>query len=77
MTTRPSTTRFDSVSDFEFLALIDNGQRDFCCYLQTPASEFVSEAGLISAFQKTGTEDGMDLHGGCDHCISQFLCVPL
>lgn len=44
----------DSVSDFEFLALIDNGQRDFCRYLETPASDLVSAAGLLSTLEKAG-----------------------
>jgi hypothetical protein len=64
----------DAVSDLEFLALIDNRQRDFCCYLETSASDLVSEAGLISAFQKTGAQNGMDFRGGCDHSACDLIC---
>ena len=57
----------DSVSDFEFLAVIDNWQRDLCCNGETSVSEFVGKARLVSAFKEAWAEDGMDSYGGCDH----------
>jgi hypothetical protein len=55
--------QIDAISDFEFVALIDDGQGYFSCDFETAASQFVRQAGLVCALKKTWPEDGVHLQG--------------
>ena len=63
----------DSVPDFEFLAFVDNRQRNLDCDFEPAASQFVCEAGLVGTFQQTGAQYGMNFHRGCDHFVCDFV----
>jgi len=54
----------DSVSDFQFLTLINNWQRNFIRHFESSASEFVYKAGLIGALEESRAEERVNLHCG-------------
>ncbi len=63
--------QIDAISDFEFLSFIDDRQRNFSRNVKTSSSEFVGEARLISALEKSRAEKRVDFSlrnydGPCD-----------
>lgn len=65
--------QIDAVSDFEFMAFIDYGHRYFRYDLETAASQFVRQAGLVGTFQKTRAEGRMNRHRGIDYRTCYFV----
>jgi len=44
-----------TISEFEFMAVIDNRKADLGCCFEASGSEFMGQTCLIGAFQKAGT----------------------
>lgn len=65
--------QIDSISNFDFLAFIDNWQRNFDRDFEPAASQFVCEAGLVGAFQQARTEHRVDLHRGIHNGACDFV----
>jgi hypothetical protein len=49
--------QIDPVSNFEFLSLIYNWQRNFDCDFEPAASQLVCKAGLVGAFQESWAKE--------------------
>ena len=54
----------DAVAQFESFAVIDHWQSHLLRNEEALLAEFVSEAGFVGAFQKSGAELRMNLHRG-------------
>jgi hypothetical protein len=71
-TTQCSTIR-SMRSDFELMALIDHGRGHFSCDVETAASQFLRQAGLVGTFQQTRAEARRNLARGIDDRTCDFI----
>jgi hypothetical protein len=71
-TTQCSTIR-SMRSDFELMALIDHGRGHFSCDVETAASQFLRQAGLVGTFQQTRAEARRNLARGIDDRTGDFI----
>ena len=65
--------QINAVSDFEFLAFVNDRERNLRCDCEAQAPQFMRQAGLISALQEAGPEPGMDFHGSSDGCVCDLV----
>jgi hypothetical protein len=65
--------QINSISDFEFVAFINNRQGNFRSHAKASGTEFMCEAELIGTLEKTWPEERMNLHCRIDDCAGN--CV--
>jgi hypothetical protein len=64
-----------TISEFDLLSVVGHRQSDLCGDCESALSEFVYEAGLIGAFQKARTEQGMNFHRGVHNGAGDLIYV--
>lgn len=65
--------QIDSISDLKFLAVVYNWHWNLSSHRHAAFSQFVDQTRLISTFEKSGTERGVNVHRSTNQSPSDLV----